>query len=223
LLHPDSKLFFHWHIEQLTCNYSIRDQSTANLIHIVPVVSEPPGPYRGRPHLRFNTEWLADAVSSSRRIPLQTLAQTLGVHRNTLRQHLQMNGLSSTKYSNITDEELEVLIRYYKRDRPNAGLRFVIAFLKSHGIHVQRARIWLSMQRINPLGQHVRYQAAIKRRVYEAPRSNYVWHIDGHHKLIRWGIVIHGMIDGFCRTVRTIFSVYIFVHVTTRWSAFRLI
>lgn len=131
-----------------------------------------------------------------------------------------MNGLSSTQYSNITDGELEVLIRYYKRDRPNAGLRFVIAFLKSHGIHVQRARIRLSMQRINPLGQYVRYQAAIKRRVYEAPRSNYVWHIDSHHKLIRWGIVIHGMIDGFCRTVRALFFVYIFVHVT-RWLAYR--
>ena len=83
-------------------------------------------------------------MSSSRRILLQTLAQTLGVHRNTLRQQLQMSGLS-THYSNITDEELEVLIRYYKHDCPNAGLQFVIAFLKSHGIHVQRSRIRLAM------------------------------------------------------------------------------
>ncbi|KAF8835009.1 hypothetical protein BDN67DRAFT_913766, partial [Paxillus ammoniavirescens] len=36
---------------------------------------------------------------------------------------------------------------------------------------------------------------------YSVPRSNYLWHIDGHHKLIWWGIVIHGMIDGFCQTV----------------------
>ncbi|ESK83118.1 hypothetical protein Moror_6050 [Moniliophthora roreri MCA 2997] len=28
-----------------------------------------------------------------------------------------------------------------------------------------------------------------------------MWHIDRHHKLIRWGFVIHGIIDGFCRTV----------------------
>ncbi len=35
----------------------------------------------------------------------------------------------------------------------------------------------------------------------ENPRPNSVWHIDGHHKLIRWGIVVHGMVDGFCRTV----------------------
>ena len=60
-------------------------------------------------------------MSSSRRIPLQTLAQTLGVHRNTLRHHLRMNGLSK-QYSSITDQELDALIHYYKRDRPNAGL-----------------------------------------------------------------------------------------------------
>lgn len=192
----------------------------SNLVHINPVVSVLPGPYdRGGPRLKFDAEWLADAMSSSRRIPLQTLAQTLGVHRNTLRRHLQMNGLSR-RYSNITDEELEILIRYYKRDRPNAGLRFVIAFLKSHGIHVQRARIRSSMQHINPLGRLVRYRAVIKRRVYESPRSNYVWHIDGHHKLIRWGVVIHGMIDGFCRTVSTPFCVCIFVHIT-RWLAYK--
>lgn len=82
------------------------------------------------------------------------------------------------------DQELEALIRYYKHDCPNAGLQFVITFLKSHGIHVQRACIQLSMQCINPLGRLICYQAAIKWWVYESPQSNYVWHIDGHHKLI---------------------------------------
>ena len=31
----------------------------------------------------------------------------------------------------------------------------------------------------------------------EAPNS--LWHVDGHHKLVRWRIVIHGGIDGFSR------------------------
>jgi hypothetical protein len=30
---------------------------------------------------------------------------------------------------------------------------------------------------------------------------NSLWHIDGHHKLIPWKIVIHGGIDGFSRMV----------------------
>jgi hypothetical protein len=28
-----------------------------------------------------------------------------------------------------------------------------------------------------------------------------MWHLDGHHKLIRWGIVIHGFVDGYSRLV----------------------
>lgn len=159
-----------------------------------------PGPGRGRPSLDFDRAWLADALSSSRRIPLQTLARTVGVHRNTLRRHLQIHGLEK-RFSDITDAEIDILVHHYKLGRPNAGLRFILGSFKSHGLNVQRERVRMSMRQIDPLGHVIRHQTAIKRRVYEAPRSNYVWHIDGHHKLIRWGIVIHGMIDGYCRTV----------------------
>ncbi|KAI6006192.1 hypothetical protein F5J12DRAFT_721182, partial [Pisolithus orientalis] len=33
---------------------------------------------------------------------------------------------------------------------------------------------------------------------YHVKWPNALWHMDGHHKLIQWGIVIHGFIDGFC-------------------------
>ncbi|KAE9382610.1 hypothetical protein BT96DRAFT_778281, partial [Gymnopus androsaceus JB14] len=32
-------------------------------------------------------------------------------------------------------------------------------------------------------------------------RPNALWHIDGHHKLIMWGFVIHGVVDGYSRIV----------------------
>ncbi|KAH0828757.1 hypothetical protein J3R83DRAFT_3182, partial [Lanmaoa asiatica] len=105
-----------------------------NLVRIVPVASEAPIPHEcGRPCLQFDLEWLADAMSSSHCIPLQTLARMLGIHQNTLCHHLQMNSLSR-KYADILDKELDVLIHSYKCDHPNAGLQFVIAFLKSHRI-----------------------------------------------------------------------------------------
>ena len=187
-LHPDNK----WLLQRRRFLQSMtqpqllhRDSSIGNLIHIIPVISEPSGRYRaGRPCLKFDTTWLADVVSPSRHIPKQTLARTLGVHQNTLHRHMKMNGISK-EYSPI----------------PNAGLHFITAFLTSHGLRVQQARIQSSMQCINPLGRFVRYSNAIQRCVYESPWSNYVWHIDGHHKLIRWGFIIHGMIDGFCRMV----------------------
>ncbi|TFK84419.1 hypothetical protein K466DRAFT_553601 [Polyporus arcularius HHB13444] len=47
----------------------------------------------------------------------------------------------------------------------------------------------------------MRNHKTIDRRVYSVPYPNYLWHIDGHHKLIRWGIVIHGGADGYDRMV----------------------
>ena len=37
--------------------------------------------------------------------------------------------------------------------------------------------------------------------MYSVPSSNYLWHIDGLHCLIRWKVVIHGGIDGFSRRI----------------------
>ena len=34
-------------------------------------------------------------------------------------------------------------------------------------------------------------------------------HIDGNHKLIRWGFVIHGGIDGFSRKIMYLRSIQI--------------
>ena len=76
-----------------------------------------------------------------------------------------------------------------------------MGFLQRFSVHVQRWRIRNALRRMDGLGQTLRNHAAIDRRKYSVPRPNYLWHTDGHHKLIRWGIVIHGFVDGFCRTV----------------------
>ena len=162
----------------------------------------------GRPTFEFDQEWLANAILPTRRLSLQKLARTLGVHRNTLRRHLQINGLVK-RFSDITNADIDILVHHYKLGHPNAGLWFVLASLKSHRLNIQRERVQMSLQWIDPLGRIIRHQTAIQRRVYEELHSNYVWHIDGHHKLIRWGIVIHGMIDGHCRTVRFFMLPYV--------------
>ncbi|RXW17274.1 hypothetical protein EST38_g8582 [Candolleomyces aberdarensis] len=41
----------------------------------------------------------------------------------------------------------------------------------------------------------------IRRRTYSVPGPNSLWHHDGQHRLIRWGIVIHGFIDGYSRLI----------------------
>jgi len=41
----------------------------------------------------------------------------------------------------------------------------------------------------------------VSRRQYLVPWPNALWHLGGHHSLIRWGLVIHGCIDGFSRQI----------------------
>lgn len=75
------------------------------------------------------------------------------------------------------------------------------AALRAAGIVLPRARLRLHLQGLSPGKLADRWSRFIKRRTYQVPFPNSLWHIDGHHKLIRWKIVIHGGIDGFSRLV----------------------
>ena len=47
----------------------------------------------------------------------------------------------------------------------------------------------------------MRWALLVRRRKYNVPGSNSLWHIDGHHSLINWKFVIHGAIDGYSRAI----------------------
>ncbi|KAE9386034.1 hypothetical protein BT96DRAFT_839888, partial [Gymnopus androsaceus JB14] len=51
------------------------------------------------------------------------------------------------------------------------------------------------------LGNMLHRKPNIKWQTYSVKQPNSLWHLDGHHKLILWGIVIHGIVDGYCCTV----------------------
>ncbi len=157
---------------------------------------------RGRPSIVIDPQILREAASSNRRLNLSELARIFGVHRHTLRKQLdQLNLPRLSSYSAISDVDLDELIGAYKQVKPNSGTRYVMGYLSQCGIRLQRRRIQDALRRIDALGRVLRNHAAIDRRVYTVPYPNYLWHIDGHHKLIRWGIVIHGGADGFDRMV----------------------
>ena len=155
---------------------------------------------RGHPRKSINQAFLENALSPGRNIHLTRLSQAIGVHRNTLRTSLRQSAIVR-RFSGITDHELDIVVRRYKRLQPQVGLRYMIGHFRRHGIRIQKERIRLSLARVDRLGQALRNHHAIDRRVYEVPRPNALWHLDGHHKLIRWGIVIHGIVDGYSRTV----------------------
>ncbi|KAJ7645862.1 hypothetical protein B0H17DRAFT_897958, partial [Mycena rosella] len=61
---------------------------------------------------------------------------------------------------------------------------------------IQRRRIFSSVHRVDGLGRVLRKRAMIPRTRYHVSRPNAMWHMNGHHKLILWGFVIHGIVDG---------------------------
>jgi hypothetical protein len=47
----------------------------------------------------------------------------------------------------------------------------------------------------------LRRQRIVRRREYDNPFANLLWHSDGCHHLIRFGLVLHGCIDGHSRKI----------------------
>ena len=156
---------------------------------------------RGRPRKVINEAYLREAAHPSRNISKTQLARTLGVHRNTIKNKMDEFGICS-KYSSIEDADLDTLVKAYKVKRPGAGFRYVRGHLRSAGLRVQKQRVLDTLQRVDRVGRFIRKRTVVRRRKYSSSRPNALWHCDGHHKLIKFGFVIHGFIDGNCHMVR---------------------
>ena len=158
---------------------------------------------RGRPRKIVDPKVLHDAFQKDRRIPTTVLASILGINRKTLQARKDELGIDSG-FDKITDAELDDLVREYHQENPVGGRSYIIGRLwAAHSLRIQRQRVKDSINRVDHLGQGMRQQVGKKkmRRHYQVPRPNSLWHIDGHHKLIAWGIVIHGVADGYSRKV----------------------
>ena len=77
----------------------------------------------------------------------------------------------------------------------------IAGHLLKQGIRVQCAKLRESIHRIDPHGVVERRSVAVRRREYHAKGPNEVWHIDGHHKLIKWRLVTNEGIDGHSRMI----------------------
>ena len=130
------------------------------------------------------------------------IADLLGVSISTLNRHRASLGLGSEampRFTQISDADLDNLVRDIATRQPFSGIRIVQGEVESHGIHVQRERIRESLHRVDSLNIHARLCHVMERRQYRVPGPNSLWHVDGNHKLIRWKFVVHGGIDGFSR------------------------
>jgi hypothetical protein len=99
------------------------------------------------------------------------------------------------------EDELEATVRLFLAENVRRGQKMTAGYLKSVGLNVTRKRVRECLSSIDPEGVRIRETTRLKRRVYSVPGSNYLWHMDGNHKLIRFGFVVHAAIDGFSRYI----------------------
>lgn len=130
------------------------------------------------------------------------MAARFCVSRPTIYKLLRNTDIEhSQRFTVANDDELDRIICQIKEAHPNAGEINVIGHLRARKIRVQRQRVRASIHRVDPQGPSERSSRNFHPRVYETPCPNYVWHLDGNHKLVKWGFVTHLAIDGFTRLI----------------------
>lgn len=91
----------------------------------------------------------------------------------------------SAQYSQVTDDELDAIVKDIKIAFPNCGYRLMHGHLLTHGYRITQTRIKDALHRVDPDGSALRWAVAIERRKYKVMSPLSLWHIDSHHKLIR--------------------------------------
>ena len=103
-------------------------------------------------------------------------------------------------FSDISDNELDNLVRdFMSRHGATTGESFISSYFRSKNYHIQRSRAQASINPVDPSKTAIGWGALVRRRTYYVPWPNSLWHIDGHHALIRKKFVIHGCYDGKSR------------------------
>lgn len=82
------------------------------------------------------------------------------------------------------------------QNKPKMGVVRTMGHLRETNLPHTREQVRHIMHELDPVEYEARRSETTRRREYFVPFVNSVWHMDGHHKLINWKIVIHGAIDG---------------------------
>lgn len=83
--------------------------------------------------------------------------------------------------TNVTDEELDEIVRIVVVDFPDIGRRMLQGRLKVHGVRATRERILQSVHRIRGPSPNSFATPTYRRDKYSVPGPNALWHHDGQH------------------------------------------
>ena len=129
------------------------------------------------------------------------ISELVGISRSTLYRRLWDAGICTDDYTSISSSELDDTIRSVKSQFPNDGEVMMNGHLLRLGIKVTRQDLRDSIHRVDHANTVNRRSNVVQRRVYTVSCPNALWHIDSHHKLIRWRLITHAAVDGFSRKI----------------------
>lgn len=130
------------------------------------------------------------------------IARMVSVSARTARRRMLQYGLeSSTAYSTLTDSQLDEITSQFVHNNRYSGRVSYQGLLRSVGLRVQQSRVRESLRRVDERGMKRHFRQALHHRQYSVCMPNSLWRIDGHHKLVRWRLVVHYGIDGYSRLV----------------------
>lgn len=141
----------------------------------------------GRPTLQIPEEQLTFLIENNFTVP--QIADMLGVSLRTIRRRMSEYGLSIRRqYSGLLDQDLDTIVSEVQQQFPMCGNRQMQGHLLARGYRVQQLRIRESQRRVDPAGTVLRRLHVLNRREYSVPAPLSLYHIDGHHKLIRYSL-----------------------------------
>lgn len=139
---------------------------------------------RGRPKVLVTEGMLSYFFSHG--FSASTTAMLLQVSLSTIRRRMSEYDMRvRDRYSDISDQELDRVITMVQHRNPNCGYRMMQGHVARLGHRVQQVRIREAMARTDPDGVMSRWFYTVHRRCYSVSSPNALWHIDGHHRLIR--------------------------------------
>ncbi|KAF8186609.1 hypothetical protein K438DRAFT_1723231 [Mycena galopus ATCC 62051] len=89
--------------------------------------------------------------------------------------------------SDISNDDLDMLLLHLRTHYQWAGLCMLNGMLRQLSHHIAIKRICQSLLRVDPV-QRIFERICIRRRDYHVLGPNSLWHHDGQHGLICWGI-----------------------------------
>ncbi|KAL8283266.1 hypothetical protein RQP46_006044 [Phenoliferia psychrophenolica] len=169
----------------------------------------------GRPRLEIDPATLRQAVDQHHMEPEQ-IAKMLTtdplrppitartVRRRIVEYGIRAPGEPTVRFSTISEAELTAIIIELRRNHPKVGAVYLHGQLVALGHFLPRDLVRHFSRQLRPIRNLLDDDSLPTRNVYSVAGPNSVWHHDGQHELVLFGIVVHAFVDGFTRLVTCI-------------------